>query len=280
MAKKKKQKSDRDTSEIQDSGNVLLDNVLEAIRKKFTDIKIIKTSEEHQKDRGVDFQLEIVGKPKEETFDMLKLQVKATDKTLSTLNTTANKGFFSYQVSNRHIRYYQYEIPWPLIFILCDLPNQKVYWHAIQLDDSLQERLYESEIKKHRSIQIFIDPKNLLGPDTFLNFVHDAEISKQAQFFRVSDEKLNPLTEKQDFKVDRSKPLLDQLYELLEYLYEEVKYLPLYLLTQHFHSKLQTVLHHITTGSDYILKMISWWRCWLLLMFNLTGESYLLIALS
>lgn len=234
MGKKKTQKIDRDTSEIQDSGNVLLDNVLEGIRKKFVDIKIIKTSEEHQKDRGVDFQVELVGKPRDETFDMLKLQVKATDKALAPLKNTTNKGLFSFQLSNRHIRYYQNEMPWPLLFILCDVPNQKVYWHAIQLDDSLEERVNKSEVKKNNSIQIFIDPNNLLGPETFLNFVRDARESKQAQFFRVSDEKLSPLIDSQDFRVDRNKPLLDQLFDLLEYLYEEITYLPLYLLTHHY----------------------------------------------
>lgn len=233
MAKGKQKSTSRTTEEIQESGNILLDTVLESIRAKYQDLKINKTSEEHQKDRGVDFQIELIGKPNENTLDMFKLQVKATDEPVKPLKTTTNKGLISFQIDNRHIRYYQQEMPWALLFILCDNSTKTVYWHAIQLDDSLEERLNESIAKKKESIQIFIDPKNILEPNSFLAFIRDAEESKTLQFFRVSEENENALTAGTDFQVDQSKPLLEQLFTLLEYLFEEVQYLPMHLLSQY-----------------------------------------------
>lgn len=235
---KGKNKQSRTPEEIQESGNILLDNVLERIRAKYQDLKINKTSEEHQKDRGVDFQIELIGKPKENTVDMFKLQVKATDDHVVPLKSTANKGFISFKIDNRHIRYYQQEMPWPLLLILCDNSTQTVYWYAIQLDYSLEERVNNSIEKNSNSIQIFIDPKNILDENTFVQFIRDAVDSKTLQFFKVSEANENTLTAGGDFQVDHSKPLLQQLFDLMEYLYEEVQYLPVHLLSQYYPFKL------------------------------------------
>lgn len=235
---KNKNKQSRTPEEIQDSGNILLDNVLESIREKYQDLKINKTSEEHQKDRGVDFQIELIGKPKENTVDMFKLQVKATDDPVVPLKTTLNKGLISFKISNRHIRYYQQEMAWPLLFLLCDNSTKIVYWYAIQLDYSLEERVNESIAKNSNSIQIFIDPQNTVDANTFVRFIKDVEDSKILQFFKVSEGNENALTAGEDFQVDRSKPLLQQLFDLLEYLFEEVQYLPVHLLTQYYPFKL------------------------------------------
>lgn len=238
MAKGKNKKS-RTSEEIQDSGNILLDNVFESIRAKYQDLKINKTSEEHQKDRGVDFQIELISKPKENTIDMFKLQVKATDDHVTPLKSTANKGLISFQIDNRHIRYYQQEMPWPLLLLLCDNSTKTVYWYAIQLDYSLEERLNASIEKNRNSIQIFIDPKNVLNENTFVRFIRDAVDSKTLQFFKVSEAKENTLTVGGDFQVDRRKPILQQIFDLLEYLYEEVQYLPVHLLSQYYPFKLK-----------------------------------------
>ncbi|SDD66265.1 DUF4365 domain-containing protein [Pedobacter soli] len=262
MAKGKKTTNSRTTEEIQESGNILLDNVLELIRTKYQDLKINKTSEEHQKDRGVDFQIELISKPNENTLDMFKLQVKATDEPVTPLKTTANRGLISFQIDNRHIRYYQQEMPWALLFLLCDNSTKTVYWYAIQLDSTLEDRLNESIAKKSKSIQIFIDPKNILKPDSFLDFIRDAEASKTSQFFRVSEGNVNALTAGTDFQVDRGKPLLEQLFTLLEYLFEEVQYLPMHLLTQYYPFKIsdaQSSFYQqfkLYTDNDDLVKML------------------------
>lgn len=262
MKKRKKTDLVLDASDIQESGNILLDRKLELIRKKFLDLKIIKTSEEHQKDRGVDFQIELVNRTNNKTIDLFKLQVKATNEQLVPLRTTSNKGLISFQLSNKHILYYQNEIPVALLFLLCDETADEVYWYAIQLDDSLEDRVNESLAKNHDSIQIFVNPANKLDPDNFLEFIEQAEQSKNTQFFRASDERVNPLTTNKDFEVDRGKPLLQQLFEFMEYMYEEVRYLPIHLLTQHYPFKISNAFtpyyhwFHLYTDNIQLVEML------------------------
>ncbi|MFD2966288.1 DUF4365 domain-containing protein [Sphingobacterium bambusae] len=252
----------RSSEEIQESGNILLDNVLEKIRVAYQDIKIIKTSEEHQKDRGVDFQIELIDKSNERTLEMFKLQVKATDEPVTALKTTENKGLISFQIDNRHIRYYQKEMPWALLFLLCENANQKVYWYAIQLDSSLERRLNQSIAQNKRSMQIFLDPKNVLEESSFNTFVNDAKKSNVAQFFRDSEQLVTTISADVDFKVDRSKPLLDQLYSLFEYLFGELLYLPKHLITQYYPFKIsefQSSFYHqfkLYTNNEELVTMI------------------------
>ena len=280
MVKGKQKSTSRTTEEIQESGNILLDTVLENIRAKYQDLKINKTSEEHQKDRGVDFQIELIGKPKENTWDMFKLQVKATDDPIKTLKTTINRGLISFQIDNRHVRYYQQEMPWALMFLLCDNFTKTVYWHAIQLDDSLEERLNESIAKKRESIQIFIDPKNILEPNSFLDFISQAEESKTLQFFRVSEENENAITVGTDFQVDKSKALLDQLFTLLEYLFEEVQYLPIHLLSKYYPFSVSEALpafyrqFKLYTENDDLVAMLDTFKVQSDGTINFTDESY------
>lgn len=237
MAKKKHVNISRTSEEIQESGNILLNNVLEDIRKIYTDLKIVIKSEEDQKDRGVDFQVELIRKP-DETVEMFKLQVKATDEPVTTLKTTRNKGLISFSLDHRHIQYYQQQMSWPLIFILCDISTQTLYWHPIQLDYTLDERLEKSIIENKKSLQIYIDPENSLTPGSFLKFIRDVENSKTSQFFKVAAKKENSLTAGADFQVDQNKPLLEQLYNVIEYLYEEIQFVPINLLIQYYPFKI------------------------------------------
>ncbi|MEJ2884638.1 DUF4365 domain-containing protein [Pedobacter sp. GR22-6] len=234
MGSRKATAKTSDSTEIQGEGNIILDNVFRKIRKEFSDIKINKTSEEHQLDRGVDFQIELVNKAGDQTIDMFKLQVKATDEGVVPLKITENKGYISFQLSHRHIRYYQDEIPWPLLFVLVDIKSELVYWYAIQLDDSLEDRMIESEADNHDSLQVYIDSDNILGPETFMKFVRDAVTSKNMQYHRTIETVSKTLTGVEEFEVDKNLPLLDQLYSLMDYLYEELQYIPIQLLTQHY----------------------------------------------
>lgn len=261
MAKRKNLRNARTPEEIQESGNILLNNKLEAIREKYPELKIIITSEEHQKDRGVDFQIELIRKPNEITIEMFKLQVKATDETVIPLERTINKGMISFQIDNRHVRYYQKELPYPLLFILCDNKSKKVYWYPIQLDNTLDDRLNRAIVDKKKSLQIFINPKNILEPESFIDFINDAEDSKLWQFFRVSAQNENSLTASKEFQIDRSLPLLEQLYNVMEYLYEEVQFVPIHLLNQYYPFKISDKTSHylqfkLYTYNDDLVAML------------------------
>ncbi|GEM63853.1 hypothetical protein SF1_18350 [Sphingobacterium faecium NBRC 15299] len=237
MAKKKHGNVSRTSEEIQESGNILLNNVLEEIRQIYPDLHIVIKSEEDQKDRGVDFQVDLIRKPNE-TVEMFKLQVKATDEPVTTLKNTRNKGLISFPLEHRHIKYYKQQMPWALIFIVCDNSTKTIYWHPIQLDYTLEERLEKSIIENKKSLQLYIDPENRLTPGSFLKFLGDVEASKTSQFFKVATKNENSLTAGTDFQVDRNKPLLEQLYNVIEYLYEEVQFVPINLLIQYYPFKI------------------------------------------
>ncbi|RZK13188.1 MAG: DUF4365 domain-containing protein [Flavobacterium sp.] len=236
MAKSRKKTTTTEftSAEVQESSNILFDNTLEKMRKEFSDLHIIKTSEEHQKDRGIDYQIELVLKSESKTTEVFKIQNKGTADALKPLTKTENSGLISFQVSNRHIRYYRYEFPWPLIFTVCDLESKKIYWHPVQLDDQVDERVQSSIAEQHESIQIYIDPKKVLTPENFKKFLEDISKSYVEQFFRINEERLNPLDTSSDVEIDRTKPILDQIFDLVDYLYDEVQYLPLHLLTKNF----------------------------------------------
>jgi hypothetical protein len=220
---------------VQESANILFDGVLEAIRTTFQQVHIIKAPGEHQKERGIDFQIEVVDRNNSKTIEIFSLQNKGSGDPLKPLVSTKNKGLISFQISNRHVRYYRYEIPMALLFIVCDNTNKKVYWHPIQLDDDLDERLSNAVANGKESVQLFINPKKTLLPDTFKAFLNDVEQSRREQFFRISDERFNPITDEEDqYNVDRTKPILDQVYELMDYLYDQVRFQPIHLLIRHY----------------------------------------------
>jgi len=216
--------------EIQEQGDLLLKNVIQDIRDAYADIYISVIDEQTQKDRGIDFQIEIVEKIKSKTFDVFKIQNKGTLDPVKPLIKTSNIGLISFQLSVRHIRYYRQEMPVATMFTLCDISGKKVYWHPIQLDDAVDERADDAEENGQESIQIYIDPKNQLNPHNFKAFLDHVEESRRQQFFRAMD-RANPITSGPlDFEVDPSKHLLDQVYDLIEYLYDEIRYLPPHLL--------------------------------------------------
>ncbi|MNK18096.1 hypothetical protein D3C87_362940 [compost metagenome] len=234
-SKRKSSTTSYTAAEVQESGNILLDNTLEAIRKKFPDHHISKVSEEHQKDKGIDFQIEIEDKKKRETIILFKIQNKGTADNLKPLIQTTNSGMISFQETNKHIKYFRRELPLPMMFLVCDVVKRKVYWHPIQLDDELDERVEQSIVKGSDSIQLYIDPKKVLNPKTFIEFLDEVHKSKSEQFFRTKDLTLSSSADLHvDNKVSASKPVLDQIYDLVSKLYEQINYLPTSLLIKNF----------------------------------------------
>jgi hypothetical protein len=221
--------------EAQKAGNLLLENTLDEIRNTYPEIYITLKPEEDQDDKGIDFQLELVDKTNSKTFDILKLQNKGTYKTLKPLTTTENKGFISFQLEVKHARYYRQEIPVALLFTVCDINNKKVYWHAMQRDDSIDKRAQEAESKGQESIQIYIDPSKILSAASFREFLDDAERSYREQNYRFLNLKNNPIGDSnEDYEIDKNKPILDQLFDYMELVYDEVKYMPVHLLIRNY----------------------------------------------
>ncbi|WP_432327698.1 DUF4365 domain-containing protein [Mucilaginibacter sp. P25] len=210
-------------------GNLLLQKTFDEIGNIYSGIHISVVSEENQDDRGIDFQVEIIGKAKNETLEIFKLQNKGTLDPVKPLIKTENKGLISFQISLRHVRYYRQEIPFATMFMLCDVPNQKVFWHAIQLDDSVDDRVDQAG-DDQESVQIYINPAHQLNAQNFEKFLDQIGESKSTQFYKTTDKDSPIFSNGADFEVDEKKPLLDQVYDLFEYLYDEIRYLPRHLL--------------------------------------------------
>lgn len=221
--------------EAQEEGNQLLLTEFIKIRKAFPELNFNIRSEEDQNDKGIDFQFELIDKIRGKTFDLIKIQNKGTYEVLKPLVTTENKGLISFQLSVKHARYYRQQIPLALIFTICDISSQKVYWHPIQLDDSIDLRAQEAELRETESIQIYIDPKKSLTPETFRSLLLDVENSYQEQNSRFLEFRKNPILDLEaELKFESSKTLLDQLYDHVVQLYKELRFVPIHILTRNY----------------------------------------------
>ncbi|MET3606976.1 hypothetical protein ABIC74_000818 [Mucilaginibacter rubeus] len=236
MSKGKSSKKNKDytddfkSPEARKKGDLLLNNTFDKIGNIYSGIYLSVVDEQDQDDRGIDFQVEIVLKAKNETIEVFKLQNKGTLEPVKLLKTTQNKGLISFQISLRHVKYYRNEMPYATMFMLCDVPNEKVYWHPIQLDENVDERVDQAEKEGHESVQIYINPKHELNAVNFEQFLEQIRGSKKTQFYKTTDRD-NPLfSDGSEFEVDENKPLLDQVYDLFEYLYDEIRYVPQHLL--------------------------------------------------
>lgn len=265
MAKAKKANHSTEfiQKEAQEDGNLLLANVFNSIRKFYPELSYSSRPEEDQNDKGIDFQYELINKVKGETFDLIKIQNKGTNEALEPLRTTENKGLISFQLSVKHARYYRRQLPLVMIFTVCDIPSQKVYWHPIQLDDTIDQRAYEAEQKGTDSIQIYIDPERQLKVDTFRLFSGDVEKSYREQNSRFLEFRDNPITDlATELQFDPSKTLLDQLYHLIEKLYEDIRFVPIHLLIRNYpFKKATTYIPHysrfsVSTDNEELMDLL------------------------
>lgn len=174
-----------DSDEIRDAADDLLKD---ALKNLFTngETKISTSDFNTQSDRGIDFVFEIIERSTKVTKLKFNAQNKGVEKTnnIEFLKTgrSGPKGFISYKLDKvRHVPYYTSEIAEPVIIFLCDLEIQKVYWYAIQLDVDIEERAINSINKKSSSIQIYIDPINVLNLENRKRFLDDIIESKVDQ---------------------------------------------------------------------------------------------------
>lgn len=232
-----KRKYDYRLDEVQEAGNLLLRTTINNLRKNLTDIFWIPRSEEDQNDKGIDFQYELENKLTGETLHIFKIQNKGTESNLTPLKGTDCKGYISFQLKLRNAIYYRREIPVALIFTISDTKNSKVYWHSVQLDDEIDERIENAIKAKKKSVQIYIDPKNVLHKDSverFLKDVHDS-YCQQAERFKLyaSDNKLFGI-DKSSFHVDKNKPIIEQLNDVFKYIFNSLNIVPIHLLKNNY----------------------------------------------
>ena len=132
-----------DKKEIQRKADRLLEACLDEIFSQ-TGYKIRPRPQNDQLDKGVDLEVEVEDRTTGKTKIIFKIQNKGTfepNKKFSLLTTTENNGLRSWQIEIGHVNYYRNEINIPVIYTICDLTENKIYWHAIQLDTRVEKTI-------------------------------------------------------------------------------------------------------------------------------------------
>lgn len=213
--------------EIQDEAGDLVRTVARSIRETLPDIYWSIRGEEDQKDLGIDMQCELVDRFTHDTIFLFKLQNKGSEKQLKPLKTTANKGLISFQLEVSKAKYYRQQINVALMFMVCDLKNQVVYWHPIQLDDTVDQRVVEAQKAGRDSLQIYIDPANSLTPLTAERFLKDLRESHEEQVMRFNDHlKHRIFADTDQINIDTSVHLFEQLYQAIIQYFDQFSYIP------------------------------------------------------
>ena len=116
----------------------------------------------NQQDRGIDYIFEFVDKSRKETVQRVSIQNKGSldPKEFRLINnkTQGIENKISWQLKLRNVKHFYYEINEPLLLILCDLFEKKIYWHPIQIDKEIERRIETQDRKiknqfKYMSLQ-------------------------------------------------------------------------------------------------------------------------------
>jgi hypothetical protein len=219
---------DLDNDIIQEKGDLLLRNTFSGLHQLWVDTHWVVRDQQDQKDKGVDFEYELSSKSTRETLLLFKIQNKATEGGLKVLKTTVNKGKISFPIEIRHVHYYRHELNVPLIFTVCDLNEQKVYWHAIQLDEEIDERANAAYVNGQESTTIYINPENVLTGDTVRKLLAQLNDSRNEQHERLNEKPLHDLFQESEVPVvDPTKHILDQLYDFFQAYQNNFRYIPI-----------------------------------------------------
>lgn len=226
---------DLENKEIQHRGNLALQMAVQNLDKAIDDIFWGCRSQEDQLDKGIDFEYELTDKKTRKTLLVLKIQNKGTNGGVEVLKTTKQKGKISFPIKVKHVRYYRYEINLPVIFTVCDLKTNKVYWHPIQLDDQIDQRAEEAENNNQESTTLYIDPKRYLRKESAERFLQEIKESDDQQRERLRERPLHKAFEKPEAPfIDRSKHILDQLYDFLNAYGENFRHVPIAILKKQY----------------------------------------------
>jgi hypothetical protein len=118
------------------------------------------------KDYGIDGEVELF-RQGSSTGAFFKVQVKGTEKP----SFLTDGRTISFSLSTDHVSYFCHELSAPVFLMLVDTAKQRVWWHAIQLDTDLVQRLRTARERGSETITVHIDSKNTLSdrPDVLLH---------------------------------------------------------------------------------------------------------------
>jgi hypothetical protein len=113
--------------EIDDAGERILRNTLEPLRWGVNKV---------QKDYGIDFNVQV--------FDRISpngmwfhIQLKSHQ----VPNYSSDRAFISEPIEIDHVRHFVNELQQPMFLVVADVGSKKLFWHCLQLDTILMQRL-------------------------------------------------------------------------------------------------------------------------------------------
>lgn len=133
-------------------------------------------------DNGTDFYFDVTTENEEHNF-FFRNQNKGTLDDLVIIKNIDDENYnkISHQISLRNASNYYSEFDEAIIFTLCDLNSNIVYWYDIQNDNSLKERILNQKNKGLNTIQIYIPTENVLDENTFNDFINKIKYSNYIQ---------------------------------------------------------------------------------------------------
>lgn len=184
-------------------------------------------------DNGTDFYFDVTTENEEHNF-FFRNQNKGTFDELVIIKNDNDENFgkISHQVSLRNVSNYYYEFDEAIIFTLCDLNSNIIYWYDIQNDNSLKERIVNQKSNDLKTIQIYIPTENVLNENTIKNFIDKIHYSKYIQLRKKKNISGNLEADYSKIEVDiREKHIIDKIHYVIK-LFEGIVVLPTDVISQ------------------------------------------------
>ncbi|MDR6845935.1 DUF4365 domain-containing protein [Flavobacterium granuli] len=146
------------------------------------DLELLENETNSSQDWGTDIYMEVLNKAKDHRREMLFLiQSKGMNKKPKPLK---DENSFSFQMSLRHANYFYHQLSEPLIFMVCDITTEIIYWYAVQIDIELNGKIIEQAKKGKKTLQVKIPLNNILNEGNFERFFSDLENSQRNQLHK------------------------------------------------------------------------------------------------
>ncbi|MDC5097657.1 DUF4365 domain-containing protein [Acinetobacter baumannii] len=101
-------------------------------------------SQEDQEDYGIDGEIEITTPQDKATGFIFKAQIKG-QKEVSIIDNGQKVAF---SISVERLQYYMSNVEFAVILFVVDVAKEMVYWHSLQNDENLRQRMYDALEKK------------------------------------------------------------------------------------------------------------------------------------
>ncbi len=118
--------------------------------------------DQQQTDYGIDYEIEVF-QNNNSTGIIFKVQLKGTEN----LKILEDQETISHSFSKDNINYYINEVHIPLIIVVVDVVNSKIYWHNPQIDKNIREFYNSISSSSQQSMTVHLSVHNSLPNDIY-----------------------------------------------------------------------------------------------------------------